>query len=334
MAYWGGGEKEMYQLATGLTSLGHVVEIYALPYTLENRRKMRVANLLCDGIKYHEGPLHVVEADVVYSMYHPFSRFNFITRAPIVASFHSQIWFNKNRKGYGYVPRVAAWLSDRLMQKELSGFAAVHTHHPSLKEEIEIRAPSHPPIYVIGHFLDTKTFRPMGTKNDRFTVLYVGRPVWQKGYDLFENLARELNPSGMRFEFAGGWGDGAPIESLGLVSNEGKLAKYMSDAHIVVSPTRIESIAGKSILEALSCGTPVVTTSQTDTSLAGCDSVFRVEDYNGMKETILYLYDKWKNRSYEEVTTCARPCALKDRSIESTLGKYEQMLTNVADRRH
>ena len=324
----------MFDLAQGLRNLGHEVDIFALPYTLENKRKMNLGSLFNDGIKYHEGPLHVINADVVYSMYHPFSKLNFITRAPTIASFHSQIWFKRERGGYGYVPKIAGSLGDYLMRKELTGFAALQTHYDIQRRMIETIAPRHPPIYVIGHFLDTERFKPTGVKKDTFTVLFVGRPVWQKGFDLYSKLAVELAPLGMRFQFAGGVTEKSQIESLGLISDESRLAQLMSEAHVVVSPTRIELASGKSVLEALSCGTPVITTSRIDPPLTDCRCLVEVADYSMTKEAIIKIRQKWNDGTYDEFASCARRCVMKDLSKEPTIKRYERMLLEVANRQY
>src|SRR5579863_6051531 len=174
-SYWGGGEKEMMELASGLDDLGHDVEVYALPYTLESKRRRDSGSIYPKGIRYHERPLSVIRADVAYFMYHPFARFNFITRAPKIASFHSQIWFNRKREKYGIIPKAAARLSDSLLSRELSHYDAVQVHYPAVRREVERRAPGHPPTYTIEHFLDTDVFQPRGRKPaDKFRVGFVG----------------------------------------------------------------------------------------------------------------------------------------------------------------
>ena len=333
-SYWGGGEKEMYELAMGLKQLGHEVEVYALPYTLENRRKVDRSLIYDGGIPYHEGLIHPVKADVCYLMYHPFSWLNFPTSAPKIASFHSQIWFSPDRRGYGLVSRTAALLNDHLLERELSRYDAVHVHYPATAREIEWRAPRHPRIHTIEHFVDTDVFRPNGGKvNDKFHVLYVGRPVWQKGFDLFVRLAHDLADERSQFSFVGGETQDERITSYGLVNDPESLAKIMGDAHIVVSPQRVErTVVGRSVLEALSCGTPVVLmTKPVDPPLGDCESLFTTDNYGSLRSTVREFYRTWRSGGYDEarLSSRARQCVVENYSLGSTIRRYESMFEDV-----
>jgi len=324
----------MYELAMGLKQLGHEVEVYALPYTLENRRKVDRSLIYDGGIPYHEGLIHPVKADVCYLMYHPFSWLNFPTSAPKIASFHSQIWFSPDRRGYGLVSRTAALLNDHLLERELSRYDAVHVHYPATAREIEWRAPRHPRIHTIEHFVDTDVFRPNGGKvNDKFHVLYVGRPVWQKGFDLFVRLAHDLADERSQFSFVGGETQDERITSYGLVNDPESLAKIMGDAHIVVSPQRVErTVVGRSVLEALSCGTPVVLmTKPVDPPLGDCESLFTTDNYGSLRSTVREFYRTWRSGGYDEarLSSRARQCVVENYSLGSTIRRYESMFEDV-----
>ena len=333
-SYWGGGEKEMYELAMGLKRFGHEVEVYAIPYTLENRRKLDRGLIYNRDLPYHEGVIHPVDADLSYVMYHPFAWLNFPTTAPKIASFHSQIWFGAERKGYGFVSRTAALLNDHLLQRELGRYDAVHVHYPATATEIERRAPRHPRTYTIEHFVDTDVFRPNGGKvNDKFHVLFVGRPVWQKGFDLFVKLAHDLADERSQFSLVGGESPDERITSYGLINDARSLAKIMGDAHVVVSPQRVErTVVGRSVLEALSCGTPVIAMSNfIDPPLGDCESLFTTENYGALRSTVRDFYRNWRAGGYDEVrlSSRARRCIVENYSFESTLRRYERMFEDV-----
>jgi len=326
----------MYDLAMGLSRLGHQVEVYAIPYTLENRRKLDRHLIYNEDIPYHEAVIHPVDADVCYFMYHPFAWLNFPTIAPKIASFHSQIWFGGARKRYGLLPRVAARLNDRLLRRELGRYNAVHVHHPSIVREIEKRAPDHPRIHMIEHFVDTDVFRPNGGKtNDKFNVLFVGRPVFQKGFDLFVRLAHELGDEKSQFSFVGGESPDERIMSYGLVKDAKSLAKIMGEAHVVVSPQRVDTaVIGRSVLEALSCGTPVVVIAKPiDPPLGDCESLFTTDSYGSLRSTVREFYRNWRAGGYDEagLSYKARRCIVENYSLESTLRRYESMFEDVAE---
>jgi glycosyltransferase involved in cell wall biosynthesis len=333
-SYWGGGEKEMFELANGLVEMGHDVEVYSVPYTLESRRKVDRRLIYRGRIPYHEGLVNLIRADVAYVMYHPFAWANFVTTSPKIASFHSQIWFSRDRAGYGLIPRAAAFLNDRLLERELRGYEGVHVHYPSVRDSIGRMAPSHPRIYTIQHFVDTEVFRPNGGKfEDKFTVLFVGRPVWQKGYDLFVKLAHELPSERCQFVLAGGSLDDQRIRSMGLVTDPEMLSSIMNHAHLVVAPQRVETTACKSVLEALSCGTPVAMMPRlADPRFESCESLFGTDNYKGLREVVLNIYQKWKAGKYDErlLGGNARRFILENFSYKSTIKEYESMLKDVA----
>jgi len=328
----------MCELATGLKNFGHQVEVYAIPYTLENRRKVDRSLIYNGEIPYHEGVIHPIQADVCYVMYHPFAWLSFQTTSPKIASFHSQIWFGTDRTGYGPVSRAAALLNDYLLPRELGKYDAIHVHYPATAREIERRAPRHPRIHTIEHFIDTNVFCPNGGKvNDKFHVLFVGRPVWQKGFDLFVRLAHDMADERSQFSFVGGESPDERITSYGLIKDPKSLAKIMGEAHIVVSPQRVErTVVGRSVLEALSCGTPVVAMSKlVDPPLSDCESLFTTDSYGSLRSTVREFYRNWRSGAYDEerLSSQARRCVIENYSFESTVRRYENMFEDVKSNR-
>jgi glycosyltransferase involved in cell wall biosynthesis len=332
-SYWGGGEKEMHELATGLSLLGHEVEVYAVPYTLENKRKVDRSLIYNDGIDYHERLVGPIKADVAYMMYHPFAWANFITRAPKVASFHSLIWFTEDRSGYGPLSRAAAFLSDRLIGRELDRYDAVHVHYPTIARELRRRAPGHPRLYTIEHFIDTDVFKPNGPKaSDKFRVGFVGRGVWQKGFDLFLRLAHETAEDDIEFFYVGGDLEDKKVKSMGLLRDAESMASFYGSVHMIVSPERVRTV-GRSVLESLSCGTPVaIMTKSIDMPLSGCESLLTSDSYEGLKELVMDAYHEWAGGGYDEVKlgAAARGCVVANFSHSPTILKYDCMLREVA----
>ena len=193
----------------------------------------------------------------------------------------------------------------------------------------------HPTIYTIEHFIDTDVFRPNGGKvNDKFHVLFVGRPVWQKGFDLFVRLAHDLADERSQFSYVGGESLDENITSYGLVNDAKSLAKIMGEAHVVVSPQRVErTVVGRSVLEALSCGTPVIAmTDLIDPPLGDCESLFTTDSYGSLRSTVREFYRNWRAGGYDEagLSYKARRCIVENYSLESTLRRYESMFEDVA----
>jgi glycosyltransferase involved in cell wall biosynthesis len=125
---------------------------------------------------------------------------------------------------------------------------------------------------VIPNGVDTELFQPrdrtlareqLGLEPDAAYALFVGRPEYRKGADL---LLAGCQAAGWQLLHAGTRGiPGA--RDLGVLAPE-QLANAYSAADCVLFPTRYEACSYV-ILEALACGTPVVTTrvGWTDTLL-------------------------------------------------------------------
>jgi glycosyltransferase involved in cell wall biosynthesis len=116
---------------------------------------------------------------------------------------------------------------------------------------------------VIANGVDTEVFKPrersgarerLGLEHDTSYALFVGRPEYRKGADL---LLPACRAAGWQLLHAGARGiPGA--SSLGVLTPE-QLTDAYAAADCVLFPTRYEACSYV-ILEALACGTPVVTT--------------------------------------------------------------------------
>ncbi len=119
---------------------------------------------------------------------------------------------------------------------------------------------------VIHNPVDTKTFAPVGKKTARQKLsldngkkigLFVGRPEYQKGFDLLEKIAmRRPEIDFISITFPKTKSDKKNIKGV-LVNGRKELALYYSAADFVVFPSRFEGF-GFVPIEALSCNTPVI----------------------------------------------------------------------------
>ncbi len=248
----GGGEREMCELANELAVRGHEVEVYSLPYMMGAKPKVDPRKVL-EEVPYHEGWTHKIETDVAYTFYHPLSTLNFRVKGKRIASFHSQAFFLRSvSPSYGLAPMAASYGTRLIGPMELRLFDAIHTHHP------------HPTIkhrktYTIPGWVDTKVFRPTGPKNEEFTVLFSGRALWQKGWDIYVSLARRMRDLGIKFLYVGGAIKDDVIHSLGFQGSLMALSQIYNSSHVLMDPVRADTF-GRVAVESMACGTPVVTT--------------------------------------------------------------------------
>lgn len=130
-------------------------------------------------------------------------------------------------------------------------------------------------IVVYSHWINLRAFKP-GDKpslklklgwGNKFTALYVGRLIPQKGISVFLEVARQCL-EGINFKVIG---DDGPelaavkeaaahcpnLEFLGKIAYE-RLPEYYAAADVFVYPALYQEDMARVIIESLACGTPVI----------------------------------------------------------------------------
>lgn len=234
--YWGGGEKWVANTAVELAKRGHDVEIYALPYVLDDGKKTDAKKRL-EGVDYHEGKYFSVDdVDVTYVTYNPLSWLNFRTKRPRIGGVHTHAYWQNPNLRYGVLPLAANIVNRFLSVPELMRFDAIHT----VTDTYHI---NHPRVFFIPNYVDSKTFCPCKEKEKTFTVAYSSRLNWQKGFDVMMAVKKKVEPE-VKVKMTYGK---VPEESM---------PAFLSSAHMTVIPSRVDTF-GISIVESLLCGTPV-----------------------------------------------------------------------------
>ena len=199
-------------------------------------------------------------------------------------------------------------------------------------------------IYYIPNGVNTSKFRP-GEKEENFTVLFVGRLAYQKGFDVFAKIVELLNEQrgrGIHFIIAGT----GPlsymaerfkttyenVECNGYLTEEELIRAYQR-AHVLFAPSRFEEFLITSI-EAQACGTPVIASDipgPRDNVINGRTGFLVKPSIENFVKYILFFKEMWENSKelYYEYSENARKNALKyDWSI--IVDKLEKMLIEVS----
>jgi glycosyltransferase involved in cell wall biosynthesis len=317
----GGGEREMCELANELAARGHEVEFYSLPFMMGAKPKVDPRKVL-EGVPYHEGWTHKIKTDVAYTFYHPLSTLNFRVKGKRIASFHSQAFFLRSvSPSYGLAPMAASYGTRLIGPLELRSFDAIHTHHPH-------PTIMHPRTYTIPGWVDTSVFRPSGPKNEEFTVLFSGRALWQKGWDIYVSLAKRMAGLGIKFVYVGGAIRDEFIRSLGFERNMMALSQIYSNSHVLMDPVRADTF-GRVAVESMACGTPVITTPSTSHRELNLPFVFgnSLEEYESSIRRLKGLWEE--GHPYSQLSSeCASAATVFD--FKNTVTQYEKMFAEVA----
>jgi len=197
-------------------------------------------------------------------------------------------------------------LLSKMIRTTLSGFDRILTLSKQSKEELASTGISKDKISVYTYWVDRR-FSPaekiMSKKRigwkDKFIVLFVGRFIEIKGMDLLMNIAKTTKE--VHFAFIGDGplkdkvikeaAENENIIYVGRVPNE-QLPKYYNAADIFCIPSKYEEGFGRVIIEAISCGVPVIGSNIGGIPEAIDDSVgMLVEPKEGdIKQAIEYLF--------------------------------------------
>lgn len=159
----------------------------------------------------------------------------------------------------------------------------------------------------IPHAVDVATYSPSaGQVSDKRELLFVGRLEERKGVDLLLQLSRDLDDTTIRFVGDGPMRDRIEEHSQrenvvyeGYVSDDDRLASLYASADVFVLPSRPadtwEELFGIVLIEAMACGTPVVSTTCVGPAEVVDDEatglLVEPNDYDGLREAVQRLFE-------------------------------------------
>jgi glycosyltransferase involved in cell wall biosynthesis len=277
LSYWGGAEKRLSEIGTLLFERGYDVKIYAFPYEYEGRNVDPTKYL--EDIPYSEKWGGKIEADITYLYYQPMVWRLFDIKGPKIAGLHSA----------GLIECITPYiyLTFKILGDfDLNSFNKIHV----VSQIFNLK---HKCIEYIPNWIDLDVYKHTKNKLNKFTLLYVGRKRKEKGWPMYLKVCTILNNIGYNFNFfCTGNGEG-PVKGLSYISDSRKLAKIYSSAHLVVYPSIIDTF-GLVIVEALACGTPVLTTSILPHRYLDLP-LFYANNINEYLRKILSIHKVWEN---------------------------------------
>jgi len=204
--------------------------------------------------------------------------------------------------------------------------------NPSRKELIKIGLREEQ-VITYTYWVDQEVFKPLPQSSkrkemgwqDKFVVLFVGRLIKIKGIEVLLEAARDFDDK-VVFAFIGQ----GPLENLlteesrlknnvkflGPVDNL-RLVEYLNAVDVLAVPSVYEEGFGRVILEALSCGIPVIASKRGGIAEAINETVGVLIDINkaNLQQAILNLYQNREH--YLRLKNNAREYAVSHFNIEN-----------------
>jgi glycosyltransferase involved in cell wall biosynthesis len=322
-----------------LKKRGVDVVVHSIP--VGRREGVKLSEVVLHNINYSEGWICDVDADASYVTYFPLASLFLRLKIPAVAGIHSPLLLPELQDATAFratpitllkrlgLIGATSYYGRRVMGVELRKFAAAHVY----SSYIARRTPC-AKIFVIPPFIDTDFFKPSREKDEDFTILFVGRRMFEKGYDVFLAVARLAEGMGLKARFYASGGrrgevvDG--VESLGYVPEE-ELRDVYSAVHVVLYPTRMDTW-GQVILESLACGTPVITSDIPAHRIPNLPVILA----HGMADVTRRLIDLYRmyhhrRQSYFEFCKRCREAVVKFYDEDVVAPRYLKMFEEVAE---
>jgi len=332
LSYGGGGEKMIESIVNELVKRGHKVAVYSLPI-----RRGHNSEIIYNVKNYHEALFLKVDADVVYVMYAPLIMKLFRAASPKIAGIHSflpclSFAHSPIKRGefvfhHGMLTTLAMIIWKVYGYKELTQYDAIHV--PNLSNPLDL---TNKRIYCIPNWIDANVFKPRENRRRIFTVTFVGKHIWQKGWDIYQEIVHFLKKKFDDIDFisiGGSITNEKYVNNLGYISSSKQLSEIYSSSHVVVYPSRAD-IFGLTIIESLACGTPILT-SPLPSHAAFLPRHFLCWNLLDYLKKILKFYSRWKKdkSSYGAISENCRKIAMKfDKSRIFPI--FEKMLLEVA----
>ena len=229
--------------------------------------------------------------------------------------------------------RIFGFRGDRIARR-------MPAHHVLNREtEKDLLSRGYRNVRRIPNGVDSSSFSP-SKKFDKFTILFLGRLVEQKGADILPDFYREISTAVDDFDFViAGSGEYQNVlrkqlhddrVSMPGFVDEKRKRELLSRSHLLLLPSRYEMFP-ITALEALSSGTPVVSSNIMGTGeyLVPGVNGFLASSATEMAQKTAELYGMYADDRYAELSERCRRSA-EPFDIGVVAKRIEEMLLEIA----
>ena len=143
---------------------------------------------------------------------------------------------------------------------------------------------------------------------------------------MFLKVADTLRKTGLKMSFKFTQEGVGPVEGVGFLDDH-KLAKVCSASHLVICPSKFDSICG--VIEAAACGTPVLMTPLPVHSLGS--RLFYVDGLNEFVSSQLRVHSMWEiNTGLYEKSAQMSSSHVSGYGMQQMFPTFEFILNQVA----
>jgi glycosyltransferase involved in cell wall biosynthesis len=303
----GGGTRWILDVAQGLEECGHKATIFATPMSLHNFKSEYLITQL-KGIPYFESwKHHIKDFDLAYVMYSPFWRLLSI-KCPVVGGIHTAVYFQRNFFNPITCFKIEGSFLLWLGKLYYSSFSWADLRRFSLTHLLVPTKLAHNRTFYVPNWVDTSYLIATKNRPKDFSVLFVGRPTWEKGWDIFSQTAQITRSRNSAIRFLATGSGSNDVQDLGIMTDR---VKMYSLADLMILPARA-NVFPLTILESLSTGTPVIA-SRLQSHLSLGLPIMYGDNAQEISNTVIQLWNVW-NKSpavYEQMRIESRRAALK-----------------------
>jgi glycosyltransferase involved in cell wall biosynthesis len=257
-----------------------------------------------------------------------------ISKKPMISGFHIPLYEIRSRWR-----KIYRDVSIRLYNPLFSAY-----HVLNVKDYLTLKRMGCKNIYLIPNPVDSAFYDfklPREEKDNKFTVLFVGRLEYEKGADLLPQIIEGIiDNKDISVEICGIGSLKHVIEHYaakypnkirynGFIEH-GKMPEIYKRSSVLIAPSRRESF-GNMIAEALASGIPVIASDRIY-SFPNCPGIMRCSlNPEEFVDCIKFMYELKISRSqvYNEICEKARLYAVNQFNWNRIIEKYIRMFTEV-----